>query len=124
VATLEPKGTSKIVQEPGFTRVLKVLLNPDGTEYLLCEMRDRLLIWHVGGDKTIELLGLFPSEKTDRLTPLSDPPFRGRSVGSPPVWITDIRVEEGKAWYQVGSEAPLTPLEEWRQAHIGKRLSD
>jgi hypothetical protein len=124
LGTADPSRTSRIVLPADSTRALKVPVNPDGSEYLLCEMRDRLFIWHVGGGKTIELLGRFPQEISDRLTPLSDPPFRGRTVGARPVFITDIRVEDRKAWFTVAPDAPLTPLEEWRQAHVGKRLGD
>jgi hypothetical protein len=72
----------------------------------------------------VELLGRFPAETSDRLTPLSDPPFRGRSLGARPVWVTDIRWEDGKAWFKVGSDAPLTPVEERRRAAVGKRIGD
>jgi hypothetical protein len=124
LGTVDPGRTHKIVLPADPTRALKVPVNPDGSEYLLCEMRDRLFIWHVGGGKTIELLGRFPQAGSDRLTPLSDPPFRGRTVGARPVFITDIRVEDSKAWFLVAPDAPLTPLEEWRQAQVGKRLGD
>jgi hypothetical protein len=87
-------------------------------------MRDRLFVWHTGGGKTIELVGRYPTEASDRLTPLSEPSFRGRSRGARPVWITDIRIEDGKAWFRVGPDAPLTALEDWRRAHVGKRLGD
>ncbi|MBV8879282.1 MAG: hypothetical protein JO332_04935, partial [Planctomycetaceae bacterium] len=58
------------------------------------------------------------------LTPLSEPSFRGRSVGSRPVWITDIRLQDGKAWFQVSLDSALTPYEEWRRSRVGKRLGD
>jgi hypothetical protein len=123
-ATLDPSRPSKIVMEPGPARSLKILLNSDATEYLLLELRDRLFVWHVGGGKTIELVGRWPTETSDRLTLLSDPPFQGRTVGARPVSITDVRLEGGKAWFVVGPEAPPTPLEEWRKSHIGKRLGE
>ena len=69
-------------------------------------------------------MGRYPSEGSDRLTPLSEPAFRGRTVGARPAWITDIRLEGGRAWFRVGPEAPLTPLEEWRRSQVGKRLVD
>jgi M6 family metalloprotease-like protein len=124
LGTADLSGASSVVLAADLTRALKVPVNPDGSEYLLCEMRDRLFIWHVGGGKTIELLGRFPSEAGDRLTPLSDPPFRGRTVGARPVWITDIRLGDGKAWFKIAPDAPLTPLEDWRKAHVGKLLGD
>ena len=108
----------------GGTRSLKVRINRDGSETLHLEFRDRLFVWHVGGGQKIELVGRFPSETADRLTPLSEPSFRGRTVGARSVWITDIRVEGGRAWFRVGPKAPLTPLEAWRRARIGRRLGD
>jgi M6 family metalloprotease-like protein len=123
-ASLDPRRESAVVLAPDAARPLKILLNPDATEHLLLEVRDRLVVWHVGGGQKIELSGRFPSETSDRLTPFSDPPFRGRSAGSWPVWITDVRVEDGKAWFRVGPSAPLTPLEEWRRSRAGKRIGE
>ncbi len=123
-AEIDPRRESSVVMAPDPARPLKVPVNADGTEALLLEMRDRLLVWHVGGGQKIELAGRFPSEAGDRLTPLSDPPFRGRSVGSRPVWITDIRLQDGKAWFKAGPSAAPTPLEEWRRARVGKRLGE
>ena len=121
---LDPSRESRIVMDRDTTRSLKITVNPDGTEYLLLELRDRLFAWHVGGGMTIELVGRWPLEASDRLTPLSEPAFRGRSVGARDVWITDIRLEDGRAWFVVGPEAPLTPLEERRRSRVGKRLGD
>ena len=70
------------------------------------------------------MIGRFPTDHGDRLTPLSLPAFRGRSVGARSVCLTDIRVQDGKAWFRLALEAPLTPFEEWRRAHVGKRLGD
>lgn len=98
---------------------VSIRVNPDGGESLLLELRDDLLVWHVGGGMKIELLGRFSE---GRLTPLSDPPFRGRSLGSRPVWITGIRLADGRARLRVGPDAPLTPDEEKRRAAVGKRL--
>lgn len=123
-APVDPAKASSIVLGPETARAVRIPLSPDKDESLLLEMRDRLLIWHVGGGQKIELLGRFPSENNDRLTPFSQPSFRGRSLGARVVWITDIRVEDGKAWFQVGPEAPFTELEEWRKSHVGKRLGD
>jgi hypothetical protein len=121
---VDPQGSSAVCLDPDPARAIQIPLTPEGDETLLLEMRDRLLVWHTGGGQKIELLGRFPSEESDRLTPYSDPPFRGRSLGARLVWITDIRVEDGKAWFRVGPEAPLTALEEWRRSHVGKRLGD
>lgn len=123
-APVDPRRAASVVLEPDVRRPLKVPLNPDASEYLLLELRERMLVWHVGGGRRIELVGRFPSESSDRLTPLSDPPLRGRTAGAWPVWITDIRIEDGKAWFRVGPDAPLTPLEEQRKANVGKRLGD
>jgi M6 family metalloprotease-like protein len=123
-AAADPGRASRIVLEADPARAVRVPANPDATEYLLLEMRDRLFVWHVGGGKRIELVGRYPSEGSDRLTPLSDPPFRGRTVGARGIWITDIRVEDGKAWFIVGPEAAATALEEWRKSRVGKRLGD
>jgi len=123
-AIVDPSRASSIVLGPETTRAVRILLTPDHEESLLLEMRDRLLVWHVGGGLKIELLGRFPSETNDRLTPFSQPSFRGRSLGARVVWVTDIRIQDGKAWFLVGPEAPFTPLEEWRRSHVGKRLGD
>jgi hypothetical protein len=123
-ATVDPSRPAAIVLAADPARAVRVPLTADGEETLLLEMRDRLFVWHIGGGKTIELVGRYPSEATDRLTPLSEPSFRGRCRGARPVWITDIRIEDGKAWFRVAPDAPLTALEEWRRAHVGKRLGD
>lgn len=123
-AALDPSVSTAVVLGPDPSFALRIPLTPEGDETLLLEMRKQLLVWHTGGGRTIELLGRFPTESADRLTPLSDPSFRGRSVGARQVWITDIRVEDGKAWFRVGPDAPLTPLEEWHRTHVGKRLGD
>lgn len=123
-AVVDPAAPSSIRMDADLTRAVRIRLTPEDDEALLVEMRDRLFVWHVGGGKKIELLGRFPTDRSDRLTPLSEPSFRGRSVGARPVWITDIRVQDGKAWFQVASEAPLTAFEEWRRENVGKRLGD
>ena len=53
--------------------------------------------------------------------PFSDPSFRGWSRGSRPLWIMDIRINDGKAWFQGGAKAPPGV---WRRAHSGKRLGN
>jgi len=123
-ATVDPAAPASIRLDADLSRAVRIPVTPDGEESLLLELRDRLLIWHVGGGKKIELIGRFPSETSDRLTPLSETSFRGRSVGARPVWITDIRLQDGKAWFQVSLEAPMTAFEEWRRSRVGKRLGD
>jgi hypothetical protein len=123
-AAVDPTKPSAVALPADPARALRIPVTPDGGEALLLEMRDRLFVWHLGGGRKIELVGRYPAEASDRLTPFSEPSFRGRSVGARPVWITDIRVQDGKAWFRVGPEAPLTALEEWRRSHVGKRLGD
>ncbi|HEV3027961.1 MAG TPA: immune inhibitor A domain-containing protein [Planctomycetota bacterium] len=123
-ATVDPAMSSAVTLGPDLGEAIRVPLNPEGDETLLLEMRERLLVWHTGGGRKIELLGRFPSDLADRLTPLSEPSFRGRSVGARQVWMTDIRIQDGKTWFRVGPEAPLTALEEWHRSHIGKVLKD
>jgi hypothetical protein len=123
-AIVDPAVPGLYRLDPDASRALRIRVTPEGDESLLLEMRDRLLVWHVGGGRKIELLGRFPSESSDRLTPLSDPSFRGRSRGAPPVCITDIRLQDGKAWFRVSLDAPLTAYEEWRRSKVGKRLGD
>ncbi len=123
-ADVDPRRRAAIVMDPDPARIVRIPLNADGTECLLLEMRDRLLVWHEEGAGRIELVGRFPSEASDRLTPFSDPPFRGRTAGARPVWITDIRIQDGKAWFRIGPDAPLTPLEERRRAAVGRRIGE
>lgn len=123
-ATVDPSAPSSVLLGPEAGRAIRISLNPEGDETLLLEMRDRLLVWHTGGGRKIELVGRFPTETTDRLTPFSQPSFRGSSVGARQVWITDIRIQDGKAWFRVGPDAPLTALEEWQRSHVGKLLKD
>jgi len=122
--TVDPSAASAVALGADDGKAIRIPLNPESDETLLLELRDRVLVWHTGGGRKIELLGRFPTDLTDRLTPLSDPSFRGRSVGARPVWISDIRIQDGKAWFRVGPEAPLTALEEWHRSHIGKLLRD
>ena len=119
---VDPRRPVKIAMERDPKRFVKILVNPDGSETLLVELRNRLYVWHAGGGKNLELIGRFPDGKKDRLTPLSDPPFRGRTRGAQDVWITDIRLKDGRARFRVGPSAPLTPDEERRRAAVGKVL--
>ncbi len=123
-AEIDPAVPASLVMDADPARAVRIKVTPDGDESLLLELREKLLVWHTGGGRKIELIGRFPTESSDRLTPLSQPAFRGRSVGARPVFLTDIRLQDGRAWFQVGLDAPLTPLEEWRREHVGKRLGD
>lgn len=123
-ALVDPSPSVLLTLTDDLSRALRINLTPEGDETLLLELRDRLLIWHTGGGKKIELIGRYPSETSDRLTPLSEPSFRGRSLGARTVWITDIRLQDGQAWFHVAAEAAPTPFEEWRRSRVGKRLGD
>lgn len=123
-APLDPRRETRVVMDPDPRKALSIPVNADGSEVLLLEKRTRLLVWHLGGGARIEFLGEFPTETADRLTPFSEPPFRGRTAGARTIWITDIRLQDGRAWFLVGPTAPPTPLEERRRARIGRRLGD
>ncbi|MHC4607031.1 MAG: metallopeptidase domain-containing protein, partial [Planctomycetota bacterium] len=117
------KKGSFVLEPPAKSRsALRLLLNRSGSESLLLEMRPAkgLLVWHVAESRTTAFLGRFPTKRTDRLTPYSEPAFRGRCVGSRPVYLTDIRFEDGRAWVTVGPEAELTALEKLRRSRMGK----
>ena len=124
-AEVDPRRGGRFVLGPDPSLGIRVPLNADGTEAVLLEARpEGLYAWQVGGGRKIELLGRYPSETWDRLTPLSDPPLRGRTAGAWRVWITDIRLEEGRAWFRVDPEGTPTPLEERRREGVGRRIGD
>jgi hypothetical protein len=94
------------------------------SESLFLELRGgKLMIWH-----RLKEDGRFLTEidgKTrDRVTPYSEPAFRGRSRGSRPVYITDIWIDpDGKrAFFTVGTKAELTPLEQHNLTQKGRSL--
>lgn len=123
-ADIDPRRPGRFVLAPDPSHGVRIPLNADGTEALLLEARERLYAWHAGGGRKIEFLGRYPSETSDRLTPLSDPPLRGRTAGAWPVWVTEIRVEDGRAWFRVGPVGTPTPAEERRREAVGRRLGD
>jgi len=105
------------------TSAVRVPINKDGKEAVVLETRGKsLLVWHTGGGRPIELAAILPTESRDRLTPWSDPAFRGRTLGAVDLWITDIRIQEGRAWFRLGPKADLTPLEELRRGRVGRDL--
>ena len=107
---------------PGAAAV-RVPVNKDGKESVVLEARGRsLLVWHTGGGRPIELAAILPSESRDRLTPWSDPPFRTRTLGATDVWITDVRIQDGRAWFRLGPTADLTSLETLRRSRVGREL--
>jgi M6 family metalloprotease-like protein len=108
---------------PAGAAAVKVPVNKDGKEAVVLEARGKsLLVWHTGGGRPIELAAILPTESRDRLTPWSDPPFRTRTLGATDVWITDARIQEGRAWFRLSPTADLTPLEALRRARVGKEL--
>jgi hypothetical protein len=118
----DPAAEEAYSLAPGAASV-KVPVNKDGQEAVVLEARGKsLLVWHTGGGRPIELAAILPSETRDRLTPWSDPPFRPRTLGSTNVWITDVRMQDGRAWFRLGPTADLTPLEELRRARVGREL--
>jgi M6 family metalloprotease-like protein len=110
----------------------KVLVRPDGSEYLLLENRTKkgfdqslpaegLLIWRVVGNRPIleESHGVegpagprvfmdkvpFPSSANDAFTPFTTPSSRSQLGGGLPVHITNIkRLPDGKVMFHIGYE--------------------
>ena len=118
----DPAATGLYSLAPG-TASVKVPVNKDGKESVVLEARGKsLLVWHTGGGRPIELSAILPTETRDRLTPWSDPPFRTRTLGAKDVWITDVRVQDGKVYFKLGPTADLTPLEQLRRARVGREL--
>jgi M6 family metalloprotease-like protein len=118
----DPAAEAAYSLAPGAASV-KVPVNKDGKESVVLEARGRsLLVWHTGGGRPIELAAILPTETRDRLTPWSDPPFRTRTLGATDVWITDVRIQDGRAWFRLGPNAGLTPLEQLRRARVGREL--
>jgi M6 family metalloprotease-like protein len=132
---IDPTVPQKLVLSPveGSTKeCFKVLLRPDGYEYLLIENRkktgfdeslpaDGLLIWRIVGRKVIleESHGVdgpagpgvfrnlvpYPSESNDSYTPYTTPSSRSQLGGGLPVYITNIRkLPDGKVSFYVGYE--------------------
>lgn len=121
VSSVEARSDRKIALSR--REVLRVLVNPDGSESLWVELQgEALRVVRTVSGKTPEFLGDFPSRTTDRLTPFGDPPLVGRSAGARETWLTDLRVENGTGYLTVGPSAPLTPLEELRKNRIGRPL--
>lgn len=118
----DPASEGAYSLAPGAASV-KVPVNKDGKESVVLEARGKsLLVWHTGGGRPIELAAILPTESRDRLTPWSDPPFRARTLGGTDAWITDVRIQDGRAWFRVGPTAELTALEQLRRARVGREL--
>ncbi|MBX7103475.1 MAG: M6 family metalloprotease domain-containing protein [Gemmataceae bacterium] len=134
-AVIDPREKQKLILAPVIgteSECYKVLLRPDGAEYLLLENRvkknfDRdlpgegLLIWRVvdgkvvleeshgisGPDGPRKFLGAvpFPSPANRSFTPGTTPSSKPSKPGGWPVHITDIRkLEDGRITFQIGFE--------------------
>jgi M6 family metalloprotease-like protein len=132
-ALLDPAVPQKLVLGPveGSTNeCFKVLLRPDGAEYLLLENRRRtnfdaslpaegLLIWHIVGRRPIleESHGVdgpigprvflgsvpYPSRANDAFTPYTTPASRPQLGGGSPVYLTNIRqLPDGRVSFHLG----------------------
>jgi M6 family metalloprotease-like protein len=119
----DPSAEAEIALPAAVTAAVRVPINKDGREAVVLETRGKsLLVWHTGGGRPIELAAILPTASRDRLTPWSDPAFRARTLGAVDLWITDVRVQEGRAWFRLGPKAELTPLEELRRGRVGREL--
>lgn len=119
-ATAGIARSGEVVLKSG--ELVRVPLVRDGREALVLEMRERLLVWHTGGGRAIELVAIVPTAESDRLTPWSEPPFRARLKGALEIWLTDIRIEAGRAWVRIAETGEPTPLEALRRSRRGREL--
>jgi M6 family metalloprotease-like protein len=134
-AVIDPAVKQKLVLAPiedSPKECFKVLVRPDGSEYLLLENRrkkgfdaslpaDGLLIWRVVGNRPFlqESHGItgpsgprvfinsvpYPSSANDSYTPFTTPSSRPQLVGGSSVYITNIRsLPDGRITFQVGYE--------------------
>ncbi|MFN3653097.1 MAG: M6 family metalloprotease domain-containing protein [Armatimonadota bacterium] len=132
---IDPTVKQKLVLSPingSRTECFKVLVRPDGSEYLLLENRRRtgfdtslpeqgLLIWRVVGNRPIleESHGVegpagpgvfltsvpYPSGANNAFTPYTVPSSRSQLGGGLPVYITNIRsLPDGRVSFYVGYE--------------------
>jgi hypothetical protein len=132
-AVLDPKVRQKLILSPiegTSNQCFKILIRPDGDEYLLLENRRRqgfdqrlpgegLLIWHVIGKRPIleESHGVegpagplvflksvpYPSDSNDAYTPYTTPSSRSQLGGGLPVHITNIRkLPDGRITFFLG----------------------
>lgn len=117
--SVDPRREQALALQPG--EVARILVTQDGKESLFLDAREKtLVVWHAGGGREIELVAVLGA-KADRLTPWSDPGFRGTGTGARDVWITAVRLDEGVFRLTVGPTAALTQDEEKRK-QIGKPL--
>lgn len=134
-AVIDPRTKQKLVLSPVFgstKECYKVLLRPDGSEYLLLENRTKrgfdrdlpaegLLIWRVTDGRVVleESHGIggpagpsqhlmsvpYPSRSNTAFTPLTTPSSKSLKGGGLPCWITNIkRLPDGRITFHVGYE--------------------
>jgi hypothetical protein len=132
---IDPTVKQKLILAPveGSPReCFKVLVRPDGSEYLLLENRRRrgfdaslpgegLLIWRIVNNKPVleESHGIegpagpgsfrevvpYPSKSNTAFTPFTTPSSRSQLGGGSPVHITNIReLSDGRITFYVGYE--------------------
>jgi M6 family metalloprotease-like protein len=132
---IDPAVKQKLILSPiedAPKECFKILLRPNGREYLLLENRGKkgfdqslpahgLLIWRVVGNRPIleESHGVegpsgprvfigsvpYPSASNDSFTPFTTPSSRSQLGGGPSVYITNIRrLADGRVTFQVGYE--------------------
>jgi M6 family metalloprotease-like protein len=134
-ALIDPRVKQKLVLSPiegSSKECFKVLIRPDGSEYLLLENRRKtgfdeslpaegLLIWRVVGNRPIleESHGVggpsgpgvflssvpYPSAANNAYTPFTTPSSRSQLGGGLPVYITNItRMSDGRISFYIGYE--------------------
>jgi hypothetical protein len=134
-AVIDPTVKQKLILAPiedSPKECFKVLVRPDGSEYLLLENRrkkgfdqslpaDGLLIWRVVGNRPIlqEAHGVegasgprvyltavpYPSAANDSFTPFTTPSSRSQLGGGLPVYLTNIRrLPDGRITFHIGYE--------------------
>jgi hypothetical protein len=134
-AVIDPTVKQKLVLAPiekSRMECFKVLVRPDGSEYLLVENRRKtgfdadlpgegLLIWRVSNDRPIleESHGVegptgptshlssvpYPSPANNAFTPYTIPSSRSPKGGGLPVHLTNIRrLADGRVSFQIGYE--------------------
>lgn len=132
---IDPTVKQKLILSPiedSPKNCFKVLVKPDGSEYLLLENRRKkgfdaslpaegLLIWRVVGNRPIleESHGIegpsgprmilesvpYPTAANDAFTPYTTPSSRSQLGGGLPVYITNItKLPDGRVTFQIGYE--------------------
>lgn len=132
---IDPRVPQKLILSPvrgSSSECFKVLVRPDGSEYLLLENRRKsgfdsslpaegLLVWHVVGSRPIleESHGVdgpagprsfvsmvpYPSEANTAYTPFTKPSSKSQLGGGLPVYITNIRqLPDGRVTFYIGYE--------------------